>query len=417
LPSDDLLNPEAKPDFSADAHVTFQPSRRSHLSQPFRPTRNGLRAGHGRRIAAAILSTVLVGAAVLSTSSATAEPKPTIAEAKAAILKLHHQEEQASEDYNETREQLKSVNVRLAAARTQLVRQRAAYKKAQVKMGNLAAETYRRGEMSGLDLMLGDDPQSQLAQAGYLPSLGQRQTGALKRLNAGEKKLVATEKDIAAQQRKAAAAEAKLKTSKATVERRLAEAKAELAKLNAAERARVKELVSNQGESDNKPASGESKSKSRSSSNDGDSSGSGGSSGGSGGGGGSGSGGQASCGGLSVNAATAAGRAAITFACKQLGDPYVWAADGPSSWDCSGLTMKAFAAGGVSLPHSSRMQANYGTRVSVSNMKAGDLIFFNSPISHTGIYLGNNKMVHAPNSSTVVKVEKLYDTPSVAVRL
>ena len=120
---------------------------------------------------------------------------------------------------------------------------------------------------------------------------------------------------------------------------------------------------------------------------------------------------------MSVNAATAAGRAAIKFACAQLGDPYHWAATGPNSWDCSGLTMKAFAAAGVSLPHSSKMQANYGTRVSVSKMEVGNLIFFNRPITHVAIYLGHNKMVHAPNSSTVVKVEKLYDTPSAAVRL
>ena len=342
-----------------------------------------------------LLSTVLVGAAVLSTSSATAAPKPSIAQAKAAIQKLNEQQEQASEQYNETREQLKSVDVRLKAARVKLDRQRDALGKARVKMGQLAAETYRRGELSTLDLVLGDDPSSALTQAGYLPSLGERQAGAVNRLNAGQKQLLAAEKEITQQQAKAAAAEAKLRTTKATVEKRLADAQAELRELNAAERAKVVEAVRAQ---DDPPAGS-------------------GSSGGSNGGGSSGGGGTTSCAGKSVHAATAAGKAAITFACAQLGEPYVWGGDGPDVWDCSGFTMKAFAAGGVSLPHSSRMQAGYGTRVSISNLKPGDLIFFNNPISHVAIYLGNNTMVHAPNSSTVVKVASVYATPSAAVRL
>jgi cell wall-associated NlpC family hydrolase len=269
-------------------------------------------------------------------------------------------------------------------------------------MGQLAAETYRRGELSGLDLVLGDDPSSALTQAGYLPSLGQRQTGAVKRLSAGQKKLVVAENELKQQQAKAAAAKVTMSKTKATVEKRLADAEAELKKLNAAERAKVVQALRDR---DNPPASSSS---SRSNSSSGGGSSSGGSSGG---------GGSTSCAGKSVTAATAAGRAAIRFACDQLGEPYVWAGDGPGTWDCSGLTMKAFAAGGVSLPHSSSMQATYGTRVSVSNLKPGDLVFFHSPISHVGIYLGNNTMVHAPNSSTVVKVASLYDTPSAAVRL
>jgi cell wall-associated NlpC family hydrolase len=356
------------------------------------PRRNGgpLRRHRGRSIGGILLSTALVGAAVLSNGTASAAPKPTIAQTKAAIQKLQQQQEQAAEQFNDTREELKSVNVRLKAAQVKLDRQRVDLKKAQSKMGKLAAETYRRGELSTLDLVLGDDPTAALTGAGYLPSLGQRQSGAVDRLNAGEKKLLAAQQEIKDQQNKAAAAQANLNKTKATVEKKLSDAEAELRKLNAAERAKVLEEVSS---SDDPP------------------------SGGGGGGGSSGPGGTTSCGGKAVTAATAAGKAAISFACAQLGEPYVWAADGPGSWDCSGLTMKAFAAGGVSLPHSSRLQATYGTRISVSNMQAGDLVFFHSPISHVGIYLGNNTMVHAPNSNTVVKVASLYDTPSAVVRL
>nr|WP_269810675.1 C40 family peptidase [Kineosporia rhizophila] len=123
------------------------------------------------------------------------------------------------------------------------------------------------------------------------------------------------------------------------------------------------------------------------------------------------------CNSAAAAAPSAAARTAIQFACGEQGKPYVWAADGPSSYDCSGLTMKAYAAAGVSLPHSSRMQAGYGTSVSTSSMAPGDLVFFNSPISHVGIYLGNNTMVHAPSSGDVVKVAKLYSAPVAAARL
>jgi cell wall-associated NlpC family hydrolase len=109
-------------------------------------------------------------------------------------------------------------------------------------------------------------------------------------------------------------------------------------------------------------------------------------------------------------------KAAIKYACAQLGKPYVWAADGPNGFDCSGLTMKAYAAAGISLPHQSAQQASYGHRVSINALEPGDLIFFYSPISHVAIYLGNGMMVHAPHTGDVVRVASVYTTPVAAVR-
>lgn len=93
----------------------------------------------------------------------------------------------------------------------------------------------------------------------------------------------------------------------------------------------------------------------------------------------------------------------IAFAEAQLGKPYVWGADGPDSYDCSGLTMMAWRQAGVSLPHSSQMQYDSGTRVARSNLQPGDLVFFYNPISHVGIYVGGGKMIAAPSSGDVVK--------------
>ncbi len=98
------------------------------------------------------------------------------------------------------------------------------------------------------------------------------------------------------------------------------------------------------------------------------------------------------------------GSIALKYALKQVGDVYVWAAAGPTKWDCSGLTMRAFQQAGVSLPHSSRMQIKYGKSISYGAVKPGDLLFFGNPISHVSIYMGGGKMVQAPRPGKRVEV-------------
>jgi peptidoglycan DL-endopeptidase CwlO len=85
------------------------------------------------------------------------------------------------------------------------------------------------------------------------------------------------------------------------------------------------------------------------------------------------------------------GSIALKYALAQVGDVYVWAAAGPTRWDCSGLTMRAFQKAGVSLPHSSRIQVKYGKNISASSLKPGDLLFFGKPISHVSIYMGGER--------------------------
>ncbi len=101
--------------------------------------------------------------------------------------------------------------------------------------------------------------------------------------------------------------------------------------------------------------------------------------------------------------ATGRGAIAVAWAMRQLGKPYVWAAEGPGAFDCSGLTMFAWAKAGVSLPHSSRMQSTMGAAVSRSQLRPGDLVFFGSPVHHVGIYVGGGMMINAPQSNDVVR--------------
>ena len=317
-----------------------------------------------------------VAGSVLLVPSAEAAPKPSVDEVQRTVSRLRDEAEVASERYNDTRENLKSVRVRLTAARDRLARQRSEVSSAKAKLGALAAETYKRGDLSTLDLMLSDDPQDALAQAGYLPSLTQRQAGAAQRLKLGEQQLAFTEADIATQERKATKAEDTMRLARDTVEDKLTEAKQQLARLKASQR---RALQARYEKAQAVP-------------------------------------GDVRCGDY-VAAASGRARTAIAFACDQLGEPYLWAAAGPGSWDCSGLMMGAWGAAGVSLPHSSQMQAGYGTPVSPSALQAGDLVFFNTPISHVGMYLGNGLMIHAPHSGDVVRIAAVYQTPSAAVRL
>ncbi|CAM3619526.1 C40 family peptidase [Nocardioides zeicaulis] len=115
----------------------------------------------------------------------------------------------------------------------------------------------------------------------------------------------------------------------------------------------------------------------------------------------------------------ASGRAAaaIQYAMAQVGDAYVYGAAGESAFDCSGLTMRAWAQAGVSLPHSSSAQYGSGPHVAASDLQPGDLVFYYSPISHVGMYIGNGMIVHAANPGAGVTVSGLYSMPYVgAVR-
>jgi cell wall-associated NlpC family hydrolase len=109
--------------------------------------------------------------------------------------------------------------------------------------------------------------------------------------------------------------------------------------------------------------------------------------------------------------------AAIQYAMAQVGDAYVYGAAGPSAFDCSGLTMMAWAQAGVSLPHSSSAQYGSGPHISESQLMPGDLVFYYSPISHVEMYIGNGLIVGAANPGAGVRVADLHSMPYVgAVR-
>lgn len=109
-----------------------------------------------------------------------------------------------------------------------------------------------------------------------------------------------------------------------------------------------------------------------------------------------------------VPAPNARAAVAVDTAKAQLGDPYRWGASGPDAFDCSGLTMYAWAAAGVGLPHSSRSQFASLPHVPMDALAPGDLVFYGSPIHHVGMYVGGGQMIHAPQTGDVVKYSSIY---------
>jgi peptidoglycan DL-endopeptidase CwlO len=114
----------------------------------------------------------------------------------------------------------------------------------------------------------------------------------------------------------------------------------------------------------------------------------------------------------SRNAATA-----VAYAEAQIGKPYCYAGAGPSCFDCSGLTMRAWQAGGLALPHFSGAQYAMFPKIPLSQIAPGDLLFPADPAQHVAIYVGNNLMVHATTPGDVVRMAPLSDGPiTLAVR-
>ena len=122
---------------------------------------------------------------------------------------------------------------------------------------------------------------------------------------------------------------------------------------------------------------------------------------------------------ISIGPASAAARKAVQVALDQLGDSYSWGAAGPDAFDCSGLTMYAWSAAGLGLPHSSRAQAGMGTTIPRSQVRAGDIVaFYPGNIHHVGLAIDNQRMVHAPTYGQPVQIASIDSSPfATAVRV
>jgi cell wall-associated NlpC family hydrolase len=236
----------------------------------------------------------------------------------------------------------------------------------QKSLGTIAIEQYKAGGLGqSLELLFSSDPTLYLSSAGSLDAISRRKSAQLRKYEAAQQRLNATTLTVNDKLALVVAAEKKFKAQSAKAREKLAEAEVLLSKLTKAERERLAKLAEQEEDADQATS-------------------------------------QAAARALSG----ISGRAgiAIKYALKQIGDRYVFGSAGLLTWDCSGLTMRAYQAAGVSLPHSSAAQSRLGKQVSVKALKPGDLLFYGRPVSHVGMYIGGGKMVHAPRSGSRVKI-------------
>lgn len=304
--------------------------------------------------------------AVSVQGSVSAAPRLDVDEARRQVEALYHKAEQATERYNEARMALQDAERKFGRAQKEASAQQSTVSELQKTVGAFAANAYRSGGMDQtLQLVFSDDPELFIAKAASLDALSSREAGALRKVVEARRELQANQ-TAAAQQLAVVEAQRKaLAVEKSDVEKNLRAAREVLNRLVAKDRAQVNRASRDDGRD------------------------------------------------LLKNLPLPNARAgkAIEFALAQIGDRYVWGASGPDGWDCSGLTSVAWSKAGVSLPHSSAQQYSSGDKVPRSQLQPGDLVYFYSPISHVGMYLGNGRMVHAPNPGRRVEISPISQMP------
>jgi len=330
------------------------------------------------RITGAIATSLMVLLTLLPATPVSAAQ--TLAQVQAQVIRLEEEATTAAEGAQEAKVKLAALTRSLAGIQAQAALQAKTVDEISKVLGTIAVNQYKSGTLSqSLELLFSSDPALYLSSAGSLEAITRRKSTQLRKFQTAEQQLNATSLTVADRLAQVKALEKKLAERSAFAQRKLAQAELLLSKLKKEDRERLARLAEERENADQQSSLKAAKS-----------------------------------------AAGVSGRAgiALKYALQQIGDRYVFGADGLTTWDCSGLTMRAFQAAGVKLPHSSAAQSRMGKSVPFNQKKPGDLVFFGRPVSHVGIYLGGARMVHAPRSGSRVKVAEMNmgRKPLVAVR-
>ncbi|WP_067885277.1 C40 family peptidase [Actinomadura chibensis] len=281
-----------------------------------------------------------------------AEPKPTRAQVQKKLDQLNEQMDHKVEQFNQLNEKLKIAKKKYESAKKSSAQEQAAFEEQRSKIAQMAATAYKNGDSADVTGFVGSkDPQAILDQAAVFSHLSHERNSQLTQFLATAQRLRREEAQAKAAFDDVNAKTKELRDKKRKLQLEVNKQKKLLAKL---------------------------------------------------GGGGSSSGGGG-IGGTYNGPASGPARLALNFAFAQRGKPYGWGDTGPNSYDCSGLTMKAWAAAGVNITRTTNSQWAATKRVAKSDLQPGDLVFF-SGLSHVGMYVGNGQMIHAPSTGKTVTV-------------
>lgn len=323
----------------------------------------------GASAALCVLSAAAVAFGAVQAGPAAAAPSD---HTRAEVDRLYEEAERATEAYNKADERADTLRERVGAAQDRIARQQERVNTMREALGSLAGAQYRSGGIDpSLSLLLTEDPDGYLDKAAALDRISAHQTEELKDLQRAlrdlfQQRAEATgELDQLEKSRKAVA------QHKRIVEHKLAKARRLLNSLPDGERAEY-DRASRAGRDDLPDLAG-------------------------------------------TAAPSARAAAAVAAARSALGKPYVWGANGPHGFDCSGLMQWSYAQAGVGLPRTSQAQRYAGSHVPLSEARPGDLVLYRDDASHVGMYAGNGQVIHAPYPGAPVRYDPVGMMPVSAV--
>lgn len=323
------------------------------------------------RGACSALSVLSVAAAALGAVSAVPATAAPHDDTRAEVDRLYEEAEKATEAFNEAGERADALRKRVVEAQDHIARQQERINGLREELGSLAGAQYRSGGLDpSLALLFSDDPEEYLAKASVLDRITAHQAGELKELQGAVRELSQERSEAARTLAELEKSRKAVVGHKRTVEHKLARARQLLNSLPSADRAAY-DRASRSGR-DDMP-------------------------------------------GFSAVPASGRAGAAVAAVRSALGKPYVWGANGPSGFDCSGLMQWSYAQAGVSLPRTSQAQAHAGRRVPLSQAQPGDIVTYRSDASHVGMYVGNGQVIHAPYPGAPVRYDPVGMMPVSSV--
>ena len=337
-------------------------------------------SGNTARTAATI---ALAGAATATGFDGTshAEPQLTPTQVKAKVDKLYQEAEVATEKYDGAKEKADAAEKQLNTLRDEAARKTEKLNSARDSLGYVAAAQYRSGGMDpAVQLMLSSNPERYLDGAEFADRVGHRQTAAVALVRQQLREIEQLRGAAHIELTSLKSRQAELGRQKKTINGKLDQARRLLSGLTPQERVQVGEVGGTGRASRSTTAARGALAAPGSSA-------------------------------AASDAPNSRAAAAVSYAYQKLGSPYVWGATGPNAFDCSGLIQAAYSSAGVSLPRTTYAQINAGQRVSRSELRPGDLVFFYSGISHVGIYVGDGQMIHAPNPTAPVRLAPIDQMP------
>jgi peptidoglycan DL-endopeptidase CwlO len=380
----------------------FEVGRASSISRSLRVAALGV---------ASLAWSVLV--ALPATLPAAAEPPLTVSQARELIKQLETDAAGIDQQYTEVEEQIKDGEAQLRLKQADVQAQAQKVGRLKLQVGQIAlAQFQNRNLDTAAQLVVSSDTEGFLSQISTVQKVSENQNSMLQDYQQAQANLAALEHSAETHLAAIGEKEQQLKSLAAASDKKLHQAKEVLAKLTAEQQKQLAEAekkaaamanaegrAATQAAAKSKkesPAPTQSPAKTNEESPPApkaspDSTGS------------------------SVTGSSK-GATALAYAKAQLGEPYARSGAGPSSWDCSGLTMMAWGSVGVSLPHSSRQQYGRGKPVSESDLQLGDLVFFYSDIHHVALYAGNGQVIHAPRPGKSVEYIKMSYMPYAGAR-